>query len=557
MLDSLHIENVAVIKSLDIDFAQGLSVITGETGAGKSVMIDALGFLLGARPARELLRAGEESALVSAVFSDVGEACRAYLSEIGIEAEDELLLQRTLSADGKVKARLNGRAVTQAILRELATHLVSIHGQNDNQQLLRRETQEALLDSATEFGDAMPLYREAYAAWREAEKKLAELQKNSAEANRLRDVFAFQIGEIDAAHLKDGEEEELLARRARLQNAEKISKQSDFTYHILYGSEKAAAALILERASQSMAQLSGAIPAAAELSEKLMSMRYEVEDIANTVRDFARENEGDPTEALNRVEARLDTITKLRRKYGVDIPAILAFRAETAEKLALLEHSEESEQELLEEIARRKQEAKALAERLHIARVATAKELTARILAELAFLDMPSVKFEVQVKRGEELRSNGGDRIDFCIATNPGEPLAPLSGIASGGELARIMLAVKSVLNDKDGVKTAVFDEVDTGISGKTARKIGIKLSEIGKGTQVLCITHSAQVASLATAHYKIAKREENDRAFTTVMPLDEEGRVREVARILGGISITQAQTDAALEMIEEGRAYR
>ena len=557
MLDSLHIENVAVIKSLDIDFSRGLSVITGETGAGKSVMIDALGFLLGARPVRELLRAGEETATVSAVFTDVGEACLSYLKGLGFDTEDELLLQRTLQADGKVKARLNGRAVTQAILRELAGFLVSIHGQNDNQQLLRRENQEDLLDSMVDFGDAMSQYQAAYEALREAEKRLAELQKNSAEAARMRDVFTFQIREIDAAHLKAGEEEALLSRRAKLQNAEKISKQSEFTYRILYGSEKASAALILERAAQSMAQLSGAIPAAAELSERLMSMRYEVEDIANAARDFAEDFEGDPTEALNRVEARLDLITKLSRKYGADIPAILAFRAEAAQKLSMLENLEEAEGDLQADLARCQKEAKALAALLHAARTVGAKELTDRVLAELSFLDMPSVKFEVRVTACDELRANGADRIEFCIATNPGEPLAPLAGIASGGELSRIMLAIKSVLNDRDGVKTAVFDEVDTGISGKTARKIGIKLAEIGKHAQVLCITHSAQVASLATTHYKIAKHEENDRAFTTVTPLDEAGRVGEVARILGGISITQAQTDAAIEMIEEGKTYR
>lgn len=557
MLDSLHIENVAVIKSLDIDFSRGLSVITGETGAGKSVMIDALSFLLGAKPLRELLRAGEETATVSAVFSDVGEACLSYLSELGFDAEDELLLQRTLQADGKVKARLNGRAVTQAMLRELSGFLVSIHGQNDNQQLLRRESQAELLDAMIDFGDSMPQYESAYAALCAAEGKLAELQRSSAEAARMRDVYAFQMSEIDAAHLKEGEEEALLLRRTKLQNAEKISKQSEFTYRVLYASEKASAALILERAAQSMAQLSGAIPAAKELSERLMSMRYEVEDIANTARDFAEDFESDPTEALNRVEARLDLVTKLRRKYGEDIAAILAFRAETAQKLSMLENREEAEEDLKAELAMRRKEAMLLADTIHAARVAGAAELTERVLTELRFLDMPSVKFEVRVSACDELGPKGADRIDFCIATNPGEPLSPLSSIASGGELARIMLAIKSVLNDRDGVKTAVFDEVDTGISGKTARKIGMKLADIGKATQVLCITHSAQVASLATTHYKIAKHEENNRAFTTVTPLDENGRVGEVARILGGISITQAQTDAAIEMIEEGKAYR
>ena len=326
---------------------------------------------------------------------------------------------------------------------------------------------------------------------------------------------------------------------------------------MLYGSEKGSAALILERASQAMHQLASVIPDVAEAAEKLMQMRYEVEDIANTARDLAEDSDGDPTEALNRVEGRLDTITKLRRKYGEDIPAILAFRAEAAKKLDGLEHSDEESARLEKEIAGFEREVRVLAAELHGIRVSVAAELGHQVQAGLAFLDMPSVRFEIAVRTAESFSATGNDDVEFCIATNPGEPLLPLSRIASGGELARIMLALKSVLNDRDGVATAVFDEVDTGISGKTALKIGIKLSEIGRATQVLCITHSAQIASLSTAHYKIAKRTVDDRAFTTVDLLDEEGRVGEVARILGGLSVTRAQSDAAREMIEEGRAYR
>ena len=557
MLDSLHIENMAVIARLDVDFSSGLSVITGETGSGKSVMIDSLAFLLGGKPARELVRTGEEMAVVSGVFTDVGEACLAYLREMGFDGEEELLLQRTLSADGKVKSRLNGRVITQAMLRELSGYLVSIHGQNDNQLLLRREMQAKLLDSVAALEGDMEAYTASYTALRQAKEALSALRRDGAEANRLRDILAFQIGEIDAARLKAGEEEELLARRTKLQNAERIAKQAEFTYRVLYGSEKASAALILERASQAMHQLAAVVPSAAEAAEKLMSMRYEVEDIANTARDLAEDTEGDPTEALNRVEGRLDTITKLRRKYGEDIPAVLAFRAEAAKKLSALEHSDEEDERLCAEIAQREREVRALAADLHRKRLAAAKELSAKVQGELAFLDMPSVRFEIAVDASDTYNAGGNDRVEFCIATNPGEPLAPLTKIASGGELARIMLALRSVLNDRDGVATAVFDEVDTGISGKTARKIGIKLAGIGRSTQVLCITHSAQIASLATAHYKIAKRTENDRAFTSVTPLDEEGRVGEVARILGGLDVTRTQADAAREMIEEGRQYR
>ncbi|MBO5355374.1 MAG: DNA repair protein RecN [Clostridia bacterium] len=557
MLDSLHIENMAVISSLDVDFSKGLSVITGETGSGKSVMIDSLAFLLGGKPARELVRTGEQQATVSGVFTDLSEDCLRYLRETGLDVEDELLLQRTLSADGKVKNRLNGRVIPQSMLRELSGFLVSIHGQNDNQLLLRREVQARLLDSVCDLDDVITPYTAVYAELRRAKEALSALNRDSAEANRLRDILSFQIGEIDVAHLKNGEEEELLARRVKLQNAEKIAKQAEFTYHVLYGSEKGSAALILERAAQSMRQLASVIPEAEEAAERLMSMRYEAEDIANTARDFAEGTEGDPTTALNKVEGRLDAISKLRRKYGENIEAILAFRQEAAKKLSALEHSDEEEERLSGEIKELEKKLRALALTMHERRCAAAKEIGEKVGAELVFLDMPSVRFEIAVIQGDTFTATGNDQVEFCIATNPGDPLAPLSKIASGGELARIMLALRSVLNDRDGVQTAVFDEVDTGISGKTARKIGIKLSEIGKNAQVICITHSAQIASLATAHYKIAKHEKDDRAFTVVQPLDENGRISEVARILGGLSVTKTQTDAAAEMIEEGKCYR
>lgn len=557
MLDSLHIENVAVIRSLDIDFGSGLSVISGETGSGKSVMMDALAFLLGGRAEGELVRSGEPEALVSAVFSDVGAPCTAYLAEIGIQADGELLLQRTLTAEGKSRCRLNGRAVPQSMLRGLAGYLVSIHGQNDNQLLLQKSAQARILDSCADFGDAMARYTASFAAYTATKRALEGLHRDSAEQNRLRDMLEFQIADIDAARLRAGEEEELSARRTKLQNAERIAKHTSFVYRALYGSEKGSAALILERAAQSMRQLAGIMPDAEAAAEKLMNMRYEAEDIANTARDFAEGAEGDPTEALNRVEARLDTITKLRRKYGADIAEILDFRRRAAERLEQLENTEQREQELRAAFATHKTALSVLADTLHSAREAAARELSARVLAELAFLDMPAVRFDIALARTADFGACGNDDVEFCIATNPGEPLLPLSRIASGGELARIMLALKSVLNERDGVGTAVFDEVDTGISGKTARKIGIKLSEIGRATQVLCVTHSAQIASLAGAHYRIAKHAENERAHTTVERLDEEGRVTEVARILGGLSVTETQRRAAREMIEEGRAYR
>lgn len=556
MLDSLHVENIAVIECLDVDLPTGLSVITGETGAGKSVMLDALAFLLGGKAEKELVRHGAEQGFVSAVFTDVGKECRSFLEEAGFSDTEELLLQRTLQSDGRSKCRLNGRAITQTLLRELSARLVSIHGQNDNQRLMLPATQQSILDGIAFCGEEIAAYGAVYTAYRETERALRALKKDAAESARLADILRFQISEIDAAHLKVGEEEELLARRTKLQNIEKIAKQSEFTYRVLHGAEKGAATLLLERAAQAMRQLSSVIPEAAEAADKLMNMRYEVEDIANTAREYGEDTEGgDPTVALNRVESRLDAITKLRRKYGEDIPAILAFREEAFSRLSALENSEEEEERLAGLYKKQHAELSACADVLHTARTAAAEQLSAKVMEQLAFLDMPAVRFEIAVDRCDAFTPLGNDHVEFRISTNPGDPVQPLSRIASGGELARIMLAVKSVLNERDGVPTAIFDEVDTGISGKTSRKIGIKLSEIGRSTQVLCVTHSAQIASLADAHFKITKTTTADRASSTLERLSDEGRVAEVARILGGLCVTRAQTEAARDMIREGKA--
>lgn len=556
MLLSLHIENMAVIASMDVDFPKGLSVITGETGAGKSVMIDSLLFLLGGKPQRDLVRSGTDKATVSAIFGALTVEVQTLLSELGFDPGEELMLQRTLTADGKSQCRLDGRVITQGILREISRRLVNIHGQNDNQLLLSLPAQAKILDASAELGNLPAAYRAAYVEYSEARRALEELQKNSAEKERLRDILRFQIGEIDAARLKPGEEEALVAKRGKLQNAEKISKQCEFTYHVLYGSEKSAA-LLLERAASAMSSLSVVIPEAGEMAAKLSEMRYEVEDIANTARDFVDENEKDSTAALNRVEERLDLISKLCRKYGKDIPEVLAFREKAAGDLHLLENKEDAEAELTKTLKESEAEMQRLAGELHTLRAKAAAALSARIREELTFLDMPGVRFEIRVRETGEYGAAGDDDVAFLLSANPGEPLMPLERVASGGELARVMLTLQSVLNAKDGVGTAVFDEVDTGISGKTARKIGIRLAEIGKQTQVLCVTHSAQIASLAGAHYKIVKHRENDRVFTTVRQLNDAERVDEVARILGGLSVTRAQTDAAAEIIEEGKAYR
>lgn len=556
MLISLHIENMAVISRMDVDLGGGLSVFTGETGSGKSVMIESLLFLLGGKPPRELVRSGEERALVAGVFGEIGGELSAYLSDAGLTCGEELLLQRTLTQDGKTQCRLDGRVIPQGLLREISRRLVNIHGQNDNQILLSRHSQGKILDACAHLERELLQYREEFEVYGDLQRQLEELHKDSAQKERMRDMLRFQIAEIDGAHLKPGEEEVLLARRNKLQNAEKISRQSEFAYRVLYGSEKGAAALI-DRAAQSVGALSSVVPEAGELAERLSSMRYEVEDIANTVREFSADTEGDPTAALNRVEERLDTISRLCRKYGADVGEVLRFREEAATSLSALDHSAETEETLMKSRKDCEQRLRQLADGLHTQRTAAAKELSDKIREELAFLDMPGVRFDIRVFDVGQFGPGGTDSVEFLLSANPGEPLLPLERVASGGELARVMLTLQSVLNRRDGVGTAVFDEIDTGISGKTARKIGIKLAAIGKETQVICVTHSAQIASLAGAHYKISKHEENARTCTVVQRLSNGERVEEVARILGGLSVTQTQLDAAAEMIEEGRAYR
>ncbi len=557
MIASLHIENMAIIATLDVDFGGGLSAITGETGAGKSVLIDCILFLLGGKPARDLLRRGADKGLVSAVFTDLGDSTCAYLAENGFEVGDELLLQRTLSSDGKTAVRLNGRMIPQTILRALARTLVSVHGQNDNQLLLDAASQAEVLDAVAEFDGALDAYREAYRLLKDKEAKLAEIRREGAEKLRLADILRFQIAEIDEAALQTGEEEELVLRRAKLQSSERIAKQAGFTYHVLKGSEKGAATLIFERAAAAMQGISGVVPEAEALASRLTALRYEAEDIAATVQELLDGAEEDPTAALDAVEGRLDLISKLERKYGTDIPAILAYRADAAQRLYTLDNGEEIALRLQAEIKLHRAELARLAARCHAARTDAAKSLDLKIAAELAFLDMPAVRFEIAVRDTGAFGPNGADEVVFMISTNKGEAMMPLSRVASGGELARVMLALRTVLSYRDGVGTAVFDEVDTGISGKTARKIGMKLTELGRETQVICVTHSAQIASLAGAHYQIVKHEAEGRTVSTVTRLDDEGRIAEVARILSGLSVTDTAREAAMEMIREGEALR
>ena len=557
MIESLHIENIAVVKTLDVEFGGGMTVLSGETGAGKSIIIDSLGLLLGAKADKELIRNGEDSANVSAVFTEIGEGVRALLLELGFESEDgTVMLSRTLSRSSS-SARINGRPVTAAMLREVGSALFNIHGQNDNQQLLDPKNHVRLLDSFADNVKILEEYGEKYRAVLEKRCELDSFRKDIMEQNRLSEMLRFHVKDIDAAKLREGEEEELVELVKKLQSIEKISKSLSLVSRAIKGGEKnMGAAYLCERAAGALEAISDVLPEAESLAARLNEVRFELEDIADCAAELGDVGDGDPTARLDKAEARLDLISKLKRKYGSTVDQILEYRNDCAGRLDNIENADERAEDLENELRVLESEARAIADKLSARRKSSAKQLSESVLETLAFLDMPRVKFEVSVKRTDELCAFGTDKVEFLISTNPGEPLYALEKIASGGELARIMLSLKNVLNRCDGVKTVIFDEIDTGISGKTSRKVGIKLKEIARDTQVFCVTHSAQIASLAHDHLLIYKSEDGGRVSTSLKLLSGEERCEEISRILGGIEITDAVRRAACEMLSEGETY-
>lgn len=556
MLQSLHIENAAVIKRLDLDLGEGFSVLSGETGAGKSIIIDSINMLSGNRVSRELIRTGEDKATVSAIFTDCGNAVGSLLADYDIEYDGSVMLSRTLSRDGKSTVKLNGRTITQALQKELCRLLINIHGQHDNQRLMQKNSQLEILDSYAETQELLSEYAERYHALLALRAKLNDLETDEAQKIRMRDMLKFQLEEIGQAKLKSEEEEDMLeAERKRLGSIEKITETASLSYRILYGSEKGVAPLI-DRVCTGLSKISDVLPEAGEFSERLTEFRYEIVDIAERLHDLSEEDEN-PTERLNKIESRLNTITKLKRKYGATVQEILEFKARAEAQLDDIENADARREEILSEIQKISAQAEKIASDIHKKRQEASLSVVREVMQTLAFLDMPKVRFEIRITKTDKLKGNGYDDIEFLISANTGEPPQPLEKIASGGELSRIMLALKSVLSDKDGVGTVVFDEVDTGISGKTSRKVGIKLKQSAKATQVICVTHSAQIASLADNHFLISKHDVDGRTQTQIELLDEAGSVSEVARILGGIEVTESQLCAAREMIEDGKQYK
>lgn len=553
MLRSLHIENIAVVKSADIELGLGFTVLTGETGAGKSVIIDSINMLTGSKVSRDVIRSGEDYALSEAVFDGLSDEVASKLSEMGIDCEDgEIVVTCKMNTDGRTVNRINGRSVTRTALKEIARLLISIHGQNDSQMLFSKNSYYELTDSYGECFGEREIYREIFRSLEETRRKLKELDTDEEEKARRRDMLEYQIKDIDSKRLKVGEEEALESEKLRLKNIEKINKHINFADRVLSGGERGGdVAYMLSRASESLGKISDVVPKAGELAEKLMDMSYEVADVADEVKALSDMDSENADDKLDKIESRLEVISSLKRRYGRDIEAILAFRDKAAAELDAIESADENAEKYRTEIARLEKEAMAAASALSDKRRIAAEKASKGIMDVLAYLDMPKVKFLIDVKQSDTLTSYGCDKIEFLVATNPGESMMPMSDIASGGEMARIMLAIRSVLNEKDGVSCSVYDEIDTGISGKTSRKIGIKLHSIAADSQVLCVTHSAQIATLADSHFLISKKEVGGRAQTSIRLLSYGERVEEAARILGGISITEAQRQAARDMLD------
>ncbi len=563
MLVSLHIENVAVIKCTDVDFSSGFMVLSGETGAGKSIIIDSVNLLLGAKADKELIRSGTDGLMVSGLFSSLSDAVLSRLSSAGVSADEDgnILIQRSVSRDGKSIVKINGRTVNLTVLKAVTPYLVSIHGQSDTRELSDPLLHLEILDTYAESGGLREKYSAVYSSLSEIRRKKKDAEEKQKEGERLKEILEYQIKDITSAAPKKGEEDALIEKKLKLKHREKINRHADFVFKALKGSEKGSVAYLLERSVNALMQISDVIPECAEYAEKLRDFLYESDEIAEEIY-AVMDDGGDADDSINKIEARLDRLSRLKRKYGASEEEVIAFCENAKQQLELLNDSENVIKKLSQEEEKLYKEACDIAKELHEKRIGAAKQLEEKVKEILEFLDMPKVVFFASVKEEYKnaqlvLDKSGADRVEFFISANRGADAQPISKVASGGELARIMLALKSVLADKDGTLTVVFDEIDAGVSGKTARKIGIKMLSLAKNMQIFCVTHSAQIASLADAHYLIRKFDRLDETETSVTLLDTDGRIGELSRIIGGIDVTDAQREAAKDMLKEREIYK
>ena len=557
MLNELHIENIAVIERADICFTPGLNVLTGETGAGKSIVIDSIGAVLGDRVSRELVRRGAERAVVTAVF-DLSAEVAAFLADNEIDADEELVLQRRIGADGKSSCRVCGVPISAVQLRELSSLLVDIHGQNDGRQLADEHRHLGYLDR---FGVPQKLrddFAAAFACFRSTKEQIDALRLDEEEKERLRDRLSYRVEELEKAELRSGEYDEISARLSLLRNSEKLTEATDNALALLYdGDENAVstaqnAANFAQRAAAYAPELEGAV-------KSIREAVFSLTDAAETLRDMRESLDFSPEE-FDRLESRLSLLNRLQRKFSADEEGLIALLEDSRRRLEEIDSAEESIARLERELDRERKNCLALAAELGAERKAAAERLQSRIVSELRELSMPSVRFLVDfspVENEEGFNAAGADTVRFLISANAGEELGRISRIASGGELSRIMLAMKNVFAENDTVPTMIFDEIDSGVSGIAAQRIAEKLFSVSLGKQVMCVTHLPQIAAMADTHFVIAKSERGGRTFTEVTPLDRRGRAEEIARLHGGDNITLLTIASAEEQLSACESFK
>lgn len=535
MLRELSIENLAVIEKASIAFDDKLNVFTGETGAGKSILIGGINAILGGRVSKDIVRAGADKAVVTGLFDDLPQTVIDKLSENGFSAEDELLLQRDIHSDGKSTARINGRATTVAILRDIASELIDIHGQHDNRLLMDSDNQREILDNYGRNGELLREYGVAFKEFSALSRKIKEVSRKKTESLEKAELLRERLEELDRYNFSADEEETIKQKLEQLRNAEYISENLYNAQTAISGDDDTDGAYsLLEHCRDSVLSLSDTIPELEKLSERISDMLIELEDIREEIVQRIPDDDEDTAGMLSVYEERLSVILRLRRKYGAELPEILENSVKWRNELYEIDNGDDIIEELTEKKKEAGEKVKQLAAELTKSRKKAADELAKRISAELAFLDMPDIRLVFDISQ-DKVTLSGMDKVEILISVNKGEELKPMSKIASGGELSRIMLAIKNVLADTDKLHTMIFDEIDTGISGRAATKVGIKLHEAAKNRQILCVTHLAQIAAMADTQLLIKKTSDDKRTYTAVTKLDFDGRKKEIARIISG----------------------
>lgn len=551
MLKTLCIENIAVIEKADIEFSKGFNVLTGETGAGKSIVVDSINAILGERTSKELVRAGSENAFVTAYFEDINSEVKQKLNEFDLPCEDDgtLMLSRKISAQGKSTCRINGSVCTVSMLKEVGNLLVNIHGQHDSQTLLNADYHYKFVDMYGSLDGVLDEYKQSFKQLLSVRKQLKALTLDADERDRQIELLDYQIKELTDAEIKVGEWDELKKRKNLILNSQNLLQSLNSALAAFNGSDDySGISTLLSTAVKELGTVSDVDGDIKAVYDKTEALNDSVEVVKDALLDKINSIEFEPEE-LDRIEERLNLYYTFSNKYGETEQDMLYYLDEAVKKRAAFENSEEELEKLNVRYDEIFNQTVALAQKLTDLRKSTAEKLGNEICKQLEFLDMPKIKFTTSFEKGN-LSANGWDKIEFLIATNVGETAKPLAKIASGGELSRIMLAIKSIIAQKDSIDTLIFDEIDTGVSGKASRKIGLKLKELGAFTQVICVTHSAQIASVADSHFLIEKNVENDRTYTNVTVLDYEGRKNELARIMGGINATESLLKSAEELL-------